>query len=597
MKKIDLRDGTILLGLLIVLSSLIFLVGLETKETLKALALGFFGIFGLLYSTHIFGHLLAGRLEKVKYRSVNKRSPEPMDEKDVERLDWDVIVIGSGISGMTTAVGLANEGKKVLILEQHYIPGGYATCFKRKGFTFEVSLHQTSGLGHGQTLNMILTELGVMDKITPIKLKETMLIKTPRGNLSMGADYLDQLRKMFPNEVTGLNQLDNIIDNIMAEMTKVMKLSMLPAPVFNLFGRFFAPTVYKYRNKTLAECLDELFTDPLLKQLVAVQWGYFGLPLGKISSVLYLLGWGGFLKEGIYYIKGTSQSLSNAFIDRLEELGGQLLVRQRVEKIVIENNRAVGVLSRKVKKDGMGETYEFRAPVIISNANPFLTFNDLVGRENLPHTIFKKMEKMEASSSALVVYIGLDCPLRSLTNDKFHSIMYIKDENLDFDRVFQEIKEGRYKGMVGITDYSSINSSLAPQGKTSMVLINSDFMKNWEGLSDEEYRNKKKETTEEILSAVESNFPGFRDHIEVMEVATPHTMARYTSNYEGAFNGFAYTTDRVGMGKGGLNIKSPLKGLYMSSAWIGATSGGYYGCITNGYMAAKVISRTANWKR
>jgi phytoene dehydrogenase-like protein len=94
-----------------------------------------------------------------------------------------------------------------------------------------------------------------------------------------------------------------------------------------------------------------------------------------------------------------------------------------------------------------------------------------------------------------------------------------------------------------------------------------------------------------LLDAVEAYIPGFKDHIEAIEVGTPRTMERYTSNYQGAFNGFAYTTKRVGMGKGGVAIKSPLKGLYVSSAWVGAISGGYSGCIATGFMASQTIAR------
>lgn len=515
---------------------------------------------------------------------------------EILKTKWDAIVIGSGIGGMTAAAGLACRGKKVLVLEQHYVPGGYATCFKRKGFTFEASLHCMPGLGEGGLINRLLTDLGVMQKITPIPLKETYIVKTPRGNLSMGADYLNQLKGLFPEESEGIDRVDRTIDTVLSELGRITHFTMLPRPVFSLLCRGAAPTIYKYSGTTLAGFLDEFIKSPFLKQLIAIQWGYYGLPLARISTILYLLGWGGYLKDGIYYIKGTSQALSDAFVERLEELGGTILLRQRVEEITVENGRAKGVISKTVKKDGTGEHHHFRAPVVVSNANPFDTYKKMLKEGQVEPSLLEEMEKLEKSISATCVYVGLDCPLSELTGDDAHSAAFIDSENTDFDAIFNEKLSGRPPGFDGYTDHGSIDRELAPPGKTSVVLIRCEFMTGWRGLSGEQYQKKKAQATEEILSAVEKRVPGFRSHIEVMETGTPLTMERYTSNPDGSFNGFAYTPERVGMGDGGIDMQSTVKGLYLTGAWTGALSGGFYGCILNGYTAANTMLHTADWK-
>ncbi|MDQ7827158.1 MAG: NAD(P)/FAD-dependent oxidoreductase [Candidatus Eremiobacteraeota bacterium] len=509
---------------------------------------------------------------------------------------WDAIVIGSGLGGMTAAVGLAARGKKVLVLEQHYIPGGYATSFKRKGFTFETSLHCMPGLGEGGMIHRVLSELGVMDKITPIPLKETYAVRTPRGSLSMGADYLEQLKKMFPGESEAIGRVDKMIETLMAELGRVAPLTMLPGPLFTLLCRIAAPTIYRYTGKTLKEFLDEFIRSPFLKQLIAIQWGYYGLPLSRISAILYLLGWGGYLKDGIYYLKGTSQSLSNAFAERLKELGGTVLLRQRAEEITTEHGKVTGVISRTVKHEGTGECHHFRAPVVISNANPFDVHNKMLKGAEVPTALLDKMEKMEKSVSATCVYVGLDCPLSRLTKDEAHSAGFIDNEDIDYGEIFKERMEGKASGFDGYTDHGALDRDLAPPGKTSVVLIRCEFMTAWRGLSREEYLSRKAQATEEILAAMEKRVPGFREHIEVMETGTPLTMERYTSNPDGSFNGFAYTPERVGMINGGIPMQSEVKGLYHSNAWIGAFSGGFYGCILNGYAAVNTILHTADWR-
>lgn len=504
----------------------------------------------------------------------------PAISSEILTKKWDAIVIGSGLAGMMTAVTLANQGKKVLVLEQHIIPGGYATLFKRKGFTFEVSLHQTTSLAIGQQIYKLLDEVGVMNKIIPIPLNETMLVTTQLGDIAIDNNFFTNLKRLFPKEIEAIDELVKIIDKIYKELEIFKKITILPKGIYNFLARLFMPTIYKYHQKVLTQLIDELFTDQLLKKIIGIKCGYFGGSPNQLSAILYLIGFGSFLKEGIFYIKGTSQALSNAFVSRLKELGGEIILGEGVEKIIVEGNKAVGVKSKN---------YEFRAPVIISNASPKITLEKLLPGKDLCPDYIKSIEKLEPSCSAFVVYLGLDCPLAKLTKDSnnFHSRVFL--DNKSWDEIYQDIREDKGVGFDGLTDYGFIDPSLAPAGKTAIAIIRIEYFKNWVNLSREEYLKKKAKVQEDILSAVETYIPGFRSHIEVLDAATPLTMQRYTSNDEGAFDGFLCNPQRVGLCKGGLSLKTPVKGLYLSSAWIESMSGGFYGCILYGYLVAKQI--------
>jgi prolycopene isomerase len=514
---------------------------------------------------------------------------------EIQQTTWDAIVIGSGLTGLATAVTLAHKGKKVLVLEQHYVPGGYVSSFKRKGFTFEVSLHQTIALGEGGYLNKILTQLNVMEKITPIPLDSTLKLKTNLGDLFVGPEYLNQLKQIFPLEAENIEKLDNLIDTLRREAQRAMMLSTLPNRIRRVLARLITPTVFRYHRQTLTDILDAHFRDDRLKQLIAVQWGYYGLPQDRISGLMYLLAFGGFLKDGIYYLKGTSQSLSNALVERLEELGGALLLRHNAEEIIVENGRVVGVRSRAVKKKGEGDAYEFRASVIISNANPFVTFNRLLdGEKYIPPAYRDIMQRLEPSTSAVVAYIGLDCPFETLSHDRHHSISEIDLDDYDVNKTYREAVAGKNTGFGGLIHYSIMDPDLAPPGKSVIATIRNEFDTAWKGLSEEAYRAKKAAVTEEIIAALDERYPGIRHHIEVIEVGTPRTMTRYTNNPNGAFNGYAYTVERVGMFDGGLPAKTPIKGLYLASAWVGAVGGGHAGSIPSGFMLGQMIARSKN---
>lgn len=511
---------------------------------------------------------------------------------DIKKQSWDAVVIGSGLGGMTAAVKLAKEGKKVLLCEQHFLPGGYATSFKRKGYRFEASLHQTPGFAEKHIFNQILKELGVRDRITPIPLQETFLVRSTAGDFSMGPEYIAQLKKAFPSEAVSLDRLDKTVENILRQSCRLFPWSFLPRFLYELLGRIIAPDLCRCSRRTLNEFMADYTANPMLKQLLSILWGYLGLPLNRISALLYILEWGAFMKEGIYYIKGTSQALSNAMMDRIEELGGQVLLRTRVEKILVEQGRVRGVVAREVKKEGAGEQVTFRAPLVVSNANPFHTYLDLVGPENAPADTIRKMRNTEVSASATVLFIGLKCPLEKLTRIKSHSIaLDALTPETDMDKTFEDRLVGRFKGADCLADYSAIDPDLAPPGKSALTAIKIDFWNNWANLTEDEYRAKKERETAEILDQIEALIPGFKENVEVAELGTPRTMHRYTSNHLGAFNGFAYTLNRVGMGKGGFDAASPIKGLFFAGAWVGAVSGGYAGSLPNGYQTAQTALR------
>lgn len=504
--------------------------------------------------------------------------------QNLPETEWDAIVIGSGLNGLSCAVSMAKDGKRVLVLEQHFIPGGYATCFKRKDFTFEVSLHATSDLGKGEPLNQLLDNLGVLKKIIPIRMNETVLLRTEAGDFTIGAGFISQLKKVFPHEAEGLEKLDNLIDKLLKEVEFFMKN---PVKKLTLVNKLTVPNLKKYSSMTLGECLDDYLQDPFLKQIFSAQWGFYGLPKDKVCALIYLLDVGSFIKRGSYYIKGTSQSLSNAFVERLKELGGRIILNQRVSKIIVENGKAVGVIS----KDALGKSdkkYEFRAPIIISNADPYATYK-LTGHEHIPLPERNKLDMYEASASTTVAYIGLDCPLSRITNEQYHSISFI-DKGISSETEFQRILNGELAGMC-ITDYSNMDPELAPHGKAVITLLCLDFMDNWENMSREDYKAKKEKKLADMIELAEKYIPGFRAHIEYKELATPLTSKRYTGNCNGSFNGFAYTVKRVGMLDGGISTKTSVKGLYLCSAWGGEVSGGFKFSIMNGFMKSKMIGR------
>lgn len=297
---------------------------------------------------------------------------------------------------------------------------------------------------------------------------------------------------------------------------------------------------------------------------------------------------------GLRVFHSRRDLLSEGFIpgpvQRLEELNGSVLLMQRADEILVENNRVVGVRVCSAGRGKNEESHVLKAPLVISNANPLLTYGKLLKPGAVPDKLLKSLKETEASGSAFVVYIGLDCKLSELTGEDAHSYMFLKDDDTDFNDIFRRMQKGEIINSLQLTDYGSMDPGMAPPGKTSLAVIRLDFLSNWEGLSEDEYRVKKIKEADRMIDELEERYPGFREHIEALDAGTPRTMQRYTSNHGGSFNGFAYTPERVGNGKGKAHMVSPIRGLYLTGAWIGAVSGGFIGSIFSGYTAAKIAA-------
>jgi all-trans-retinol 13,14-reductase len=173
-------------------------------------------------------------------------------------IKYDAIVIGSGLSGLSAAVSLAQKKKKVAVIEKHTKPGGYATSFKSKGFTFEVSLHQVPGLKEGAHLFAILAAMGIMNKIQPIELDRTFDVRFSKGTIAMGKNYLEDLKKYFPEKKEAIVKIEFLIGRIIKELAVSRKLALLPDPLFRCMCFLLTPTLYRYRNSSLSDLLDEI---------------------------------------------------------------------------------------------------------------------------------------------------------------------------------------------------------------------------------------------------------------------------------------------------------------------------------------------------
>ena len=475
--------------------------------------------------------------------------------------EHDVIVIGSGIGGLSAAALLAKRGLKVAVFEQHYLPGGFCTSWERgvrKGderwrYVFDAGVHDFSGLGERGGIRSLLKMLDIENAIEWKLNEQEYFIGETHFKVPHDADeFVCQLGEHFPSEADNIRKFFDEMLHIYREMyTDMEKTGGAPRTPDNVEDLLEYPVrhphAYKWMDKPFIEMLDEFFTDTRVKDLLRALTGYLShepksLTVGNMAPIF------GYHFDGGYYPVGGSQAFPNALVEVIKKHGGEVYLRTPVQRIVMENGHAVGVELKG------GQTH--RAKAIISNADTHKTFLELIGREHLPIDFAQNIESLKPSATAFIVFLGLDI-IPNLS-----PITMLDD--------------------IGIMIPSNVDATLAPLGHASVTLLRllpqSDFA-NWDRKSPDYLERKRKYADEMIASAAEI-IPGLQQHITYRQEGTPATFARYAWTTNGSIYGPAAGQQR-------LTIKTPVKNLYVAGS--GTMGGGIEAVVIAGIHAANEI--------
>ncbi len=507
---------------------------------------------------------------------------------DQDYSDYEVIIIGAGAGGLSAGATLSQAGVKTLVLEQHNKPGGYMTAFERGDFRFEVSLHMMDGLDPGGETWHLFKKLGILHKVKPIKLDPLYRTIYPELTIDIPGNktaYLDIFKEGFPEDADGARRLFKAWKKIDGEIIKLWRIQekpflyqMLQAPIFP----FLYPNIARNFYKTTEEMTDSYVSDPGAKALILQMAGFLGTPPASAGALAYGVMWNRFYSYGAYHFVGGSQAVSNALADVIKENEGEVRLNTRVEKILLKNKKAVGVRTQS------GE--EIFADYIISNADARQTYLELVGEENLKPRYIKYIDGLEHGKSSIQVYLGLDQDLKKTHLAEVTELFYNDNSIYDFNGKWEDISPQQGVGGMGIAIYSNIDPTCAPTGKSVVVLIglaSYDWENRWridEG--EEAYKKLKNAVADGMIDSAEKIIPGLRESIEEIEIATPLTMERYTSNYKGTWIGWALTPGQLGPRR--MKRKGPIDHLYLAGAWTGP-SGGQSTCLMSGHWTAKKI--------
>jgi all-trans-retinol 13,14-reductase len=497
---------------------------------------------------------------------------------------YDAIVIGSGIGGLTAAALLSKfNRKKVLILEQHFVVGGFIQEFSHAGFRWDIGVQAVEGVAKG--------DIGraVFDYITDGKLQWKKLpdpyekLVYPDFTFEIDSNrehYITDLIDLFPAETSNLKQY--FFDLKKAVLWYGIYLTVQNAPQW--FQEIAQPWVRRcgtLARLTTQEYLDRHFQDPRLKALLTSQWIGYGLPPAQSSFGIHALvsqNWG----KGSWYPVGGSQAITDCILPTIERAGGTVLLRQRVTEIMVEKGTAIGVRTQKAH-DGTAEIEEYYAPVIISDAGAVNTYTKLL-REDVDIGDRHPMRSFPKGYSMLILFLGLNASPATLG---FEVADYWIYSGYDHDRALQEQLSKPEKILNScILSFPSLKSPTAQHTAEITIFAEYDYFAQWQSQPwrkrDTDYYELKEKISQCMIDFVEQRYPGFKTSIECYELATPLTMEYFDLSDKGAAYGIPWVPERFD--QRWIGAKTPIKNLYLTGA--DALIHGIVGALMAGVMTS-----------
>lgn len=466
--------------------------------------------------------------------------------KDKIEKSYEVIVIGSGLAGMTLANKLARDGRSVLLLESHNKLGGFATWFKRNNgeHIFDVSLH-------GFPVGMIKTCRKYWNQDIAGRIKQLKSVRYINPQFEVETDFTKE--HFIKILIEKFKVSESVVQDFFTELNQMNFYDNSKMTNGELFEKYFPG-----RND---------ITRFLLEPIVYANGSNLEDP-----AISYGIVFSNFMSKGVYIFQGGTDLMISLMKDELLKNGVDIQMQARVDKILIENKKVIGV---EVKD------HKIFSKTVVSNSNLKSTIQKMVGPEFFSKEFLAKSEAVRLNTSSCQVYIGLK-------NGK--SIPFIgdliftsTDEKFSTDLILDP--------KVGSQTFSVYYPEMRPHLPPQYAIVSSSNARfdDWKDLSEDEYKARKAFLIERALTGLEKIVPDIRSKIDFVEAATPRTFKRYTLHENGASFGTKFEGLDISM-----NLHKEIEGLFhagsvgiIMSGWLGAAN---YGVI-QAHEVEKLLSR------
>jgi phytoene dehydrogenase-like protein len=458
-----------------------------------------------------------------------------------------IVIIGAGMGGLSAGCFGQINGYQTQIFEQHTMPGGQCTSWKRQGYTFDVCFHHVFGCSPNSKIYQLWQELGVMPREL-VRTEDCTSVLSSDGKLFI--DYYDlnkleeQLLKLSPADA---KPIKDYINAIKVFSGKDMMGEMIMGSLGSFLGTLLSrPTAFKYFTLTMKK-FAQRFSDPFLKKAFPLL--VYSAP--DTSMFLHLIRHAYGLNGVIQWPVSGAGELARSMEKHYLALGGTVHYRSKVEKILVENDKAVGIK--------LTDGTEHLADYVISNGDGRKTIMDLLEGKYLDEkTRIYCKEPADETNWGVHVFLGVN---RDLSKEPSSLIMLLDEPAVIANHKNESIEMQIY----------GFDKTMAPPGKGTIKVELISGWSYWKQLYADKpkYEAEKQKIAQQVIDIIEKRFPGIKNQIEVIDVTTLMTMERYLNGTHGWLN---FPNKKFSFGgsvgaKGGQSTLPGLSNFYFAGAW------------------------------
>ena len=479
--------------------------------------------------------------------------------------NYDAIIIGSGMGGLTTAAFLSELGWKVCVLEQHYTAGGYTHSFERNGYEWDPGVHYIGDVGTKTRTKKMF------DFVSEGRLKwapmdpeyDRFYVGDKVFSAIAGKEaFRDNLVQTFPEEAEAIDQyLKLLVKAGSASAAFGMERILRPWQRVLMWPFLsYAKPAWLYRNTY--DVLSEITDNQDLIAVLCGQWGDMGLPPKRSVFMVHAMIARHYLYGGFYPIGGSWQ-IANSIIPKIQKAGGEVFTYASVAEIIVEDGRVKGV--------DMADGHRIECDCVISSAGISSTLGKLLREDVVSSAGYtRRLQKVQPSFAHIGVYIGLKHTAEELgipktnfwiypSNDYDAAVQtFIDDENAEFPVVYISFPSAKDP------DYQNRHPGTA----TIEIVAPAPFewFEKWQGSTwgkrGEEYETFKAELGERLLAHLYDKLPQVKGKVDYYEVSTPQTTNWFSAYQYGELYGLEHTAERLK--QHWLGPRTPINGLWMT---------------------------------